>query len=171
VGPILAQNLGAGNFDRVRRGFNAALLFAGVVIIVVSVVLFALRDPIADLFSATGLTRELVYLFCGPLALLFFFNGALFISNAAFNNLGHPFFSTGMNWGRNTVAMVPMVWIGGALFGATGVLVGQALAGVLFGAIAWVLALRVIAAGGAPKASVDSFAREGRLLSLLNLRK
>jgi len=171
VGPILAQNFGAGNFDRVRRGFNAALLFAGGVIVVVSVVLFALRGPIADLFSATGLTRDLVYLFCGPLALLFFFNGALFISNAAFNNLGHPFFSTGMNWGRNTVAMVPMVWIGGALFGAPGVLVGQALAGVLFGAIAWVLASRVIAAGGAPKAPVDSFAREGRLLSLLNLRK
>jgi hypothetical protein len=39
-------------------------------------------------------TVELVFLFCGPLALAFFFNGMLFVSNAAFNNLGHPFTST-----------------------------------------------------------------------------
>ena len=171
VGPILGQNFGAQNYDRVRRGFNAALIFAAVVIVVISLVLFGLRAPIADLFSATGITRDLVFLFCGPLALLFFFNGVLFIANAAFNNLGHPFYSTGMNWGRNTVAMVPLVWLGATLFGAPGVLIGQALAGVRFGSIAWVLALRVIAAEGAPQPPRDQFAREGRLLSLLNLRK
>lgn len=171
VGPILGQNFGARKFDRVRAGFNAALIFAGGVIVVISVALFLLRGPIADLFSATGVTRDLVFLFCGPLALLFFFNGVLFISNAAFNNLGHPFYSTGMNWGRNTVAMVPMVWLGSVLFGAPGVLIGQALAGVLFGGVAWVLARRVIAAGGSPLVPADQFAREGRLLSLLNLRK
>jgi len=171
VGPILGQNFGAQKFDRVRAGFNAALIFAGVVVIVIAAVLFALRGPIADLFTATGITRDLVYLFCGPLALLFFFNGVLFISNAAFNNLGHPFYSTGMNWGRNTVAMIPLVWLGAALFGAPGVLIGQALAGVVFGAIAWVLARRVIATGGASGRTHDRFAREGRLLSLLNLRK
>lgn len=171
VGPILGQNFGAQRFGRVRAGFNAALVFSAVVIVVISVVLFALRGPIAGLFSATGVTRELVYLFCGPLALLFFFNGVLFISNATFNNLGHPFYSTFMNWGRNTIAMVPMVWLGAALFGAPGVLIGQALAGVLFGSVAWVLARRVIATAGAVPPQPDKFAREGRLLSLLNLRK
>jgi len=171
VGPILGQNFGAQKFDRVRAGFNAALIFAAAVVVVISVALFALRGPIADLFSATGITRDLVFLFCGPLALLFFFNGVLFISNAAFNNLGHPFYSTGMNWGRNTLAMVPLVWLGAVLFGAPGVLIGQALAGVVFGVVAWVLALRVIEAGGVADAPRDRFAREGRLLSLLNLRK
>lgn len=170
VGPILGQNFGARNHERVSAGFNAALLFAAVVSVVIAAVLFALRAPIADLFTATGLTRDLVYLFCGPLALLFFFNGVLFVSNAAFNNLGHPFYSTWMNWGRNTVAMVPMVWLGALLFGAPGVLIGQALAGVLFGAIAWVLARRVID-DGAPEVAQDRFDREGRLLSLMNLRK
>ncbi|MEO0746109.1 MAG: MATE family efflux transporter, partial [Pseudomonadota bacterium] len=129
-----------------------------------------LRGPIADLFDATGLARDLVFLFCGPLALLFFFNGVLFVSNAAFNNLGHPFYSTWMNWGRNTVAMIPLVSLGAWAYGAPGVLVGQALSGVLFGLVAWALALRTIARGGedAPR---DRFDREGRLLSLLNLRK
>ncbi|MEX0312513.1 MAG: MATE family efflux transporter, partial [Tateyamaria sp.] len=170
VGPILGQNFGAGRHDRVRTGFNAALIFAGVVIFVIAGALFALRGPIAALFDATGLARDLVFLFCGPLALLFFFNGVLFVANATFNNLGHPFYSTWMNWGRNTVAMIPLVWLGAQTLGAPGVLIGQALAGVVFGSIAWLLALRVIAAEGGT-ASRDSFAREGRLLSLLNLRK
>ncbi|MEL6451251.1 MAG: MATE family efflux transporter [Pseudomonadota bacterium] len=170
VGPILGQNFGAQNYDRVRRGFNAALIFCGVVIVVIAALLFGLRGPIADLFSATGLTRDLVFLFCGPLALLFFFNGMLFVANATFNNLGHPFYSTWMNWGKNTVAMIPMVWVGAVLFGAPGVLIGQALAGLVFGCLAWLLARRVIAQGGAA-APKDQFAREGRLLSLLNLRK
>ncbi|APX14005.1 MATE family efflux transporter [Tateyamaria omphalii] len=170
VGPILGQNFGAGRHDRVRAGFNAALIFAGSVIFVIAAVLFVLRGPVADLFDARGVTRDLVFLFCGPLALLFFFNGVLFVANAAFNNLGHPFYSTWMNWGRNTVAMIPLVWVGGQLYGAEGVLIGQAVSAVVFGAAAWVLARRVIAAEGG-NVTRDSFAREGRLLSLLNLRK
>lgn len=30
--------------------------------------------------------RDLIYLFCGPLSLLFFFNGAIFAANALCNN-------------------------------------------------------------------------------------
>lgn len=170
VGPIIGQNFGAGNHDRVYTGFRAALIFSGTFIVCIAAVLFVLRAPIADLFSATGIARELVYLFCGPLALLFFFNAVLFVSNAAFNNLGHPFYSTWMNWGRNTVAMIPLVWLGAVLFGAPGVLIGQALSGVVFGSVAWVLARRVIAQGG-PPATRGIFDRQGRQMSLLSLRK
>lgn len=170
VGPIIGQNYGAGNHTRVRQSFNAAILFAGVVVVGISVILFVLRASIADLFDVTGTARQLVYLFCGPLALLFFFNGVLFVSNAAFNNLGHPFYSTWMNWGRNTVAMVPLVWLGSLAFGAQGVLIGQGLAGVAFGCLSWLLARRVIAQGG-QSTTKGKFDREGRLMSLLHLRK
>ena len=171
VGPIIGQNYGAGDLGRVRRGFNAAILFCVLVSLLVSVVLFALRGPIALLFEAEGVTRELIFLFCGPLTLLFFFNGVLFVANAAFNNMGHPFLSTMTNWGRNTLAMIPMVWLGALWFGAPGVLIGQALAGVLFGVISWVLALRVIAKGGKPAAHRPIFGREGRLMALLHERR
>jgi Na+-driven multidrug efflux pump len=114
----------------------------------------------------------LIYLFCGPLSLAFFFNGVLFVSNAAFNNMGHPYYSTVTNWGRNTLGMIPLVWGGSLLFGAPGVLIGQAAAGVLFGALAWVLARRMIAQGGQRKrAKPEAFARDGRLMSLLHLRR
>lgn len=172
VGPILGQNYGAGNSERVRDGFLAAVYFNGMIVFVVSALLFLLRAPIADLFSATGITRELVFLFCGPLSLLFFFNGVLFIANAAFNNMGYPFYSTFLNWGRNTVGMVPLVLLGAGLLGAEGVLIGQALAGVIFGGLGWVFARRVMReAPGVIPATGSEFGRQGRLMALLHLRR
>jgi len=149
IGPIIGQNYGAGRMDRVRRAFLDGLLFTAIVIAIVTAILFVLRAPIADLFHAEGLTRDLVYLFCGPLTLLFFFNGVIFVANAACNNLGKPFLPTLVNWGRNTIGTLPLVvWLGG-IYGAPGVLFGQAIGGVVFAAIAWWLALRAIAAPAA----------------------
>lgn len=146
IGPIIGQNFGAGRMDRVRRAFLDALIFTALVSVVVSALMFVLRAPIADLFHAEGLTRELVYLFCGPLTLAFFFNGVIFVANAACNNLGRPFLPTLVNWGRHTLGTVPFViWLG-AIYGAPGVLWGQALGGVIFAALSYGLALQAIGA-------------------------
>ncbi|QFT58737.1 Multidrug export protein MepA [Sulfitobacter sp. THAF37] len=172
VGPIIGQNYGAGDLARVRRGFTAAILFVALVILTVSALLFACRAPIADLFGATGIARDLIYLFCGPLSLAFFFPGVLFVANAVFNNLGQPFLSTVTNWGRNAVALIPLVWLCAAIGGAPGVLIGQALAGVVFGVVAWIMALRCIARGGKPEGrGKEIFGREGRLMTLFHARR
>lgn len=144
VGPIIGQNAGAGRMDRVRRTFWDATIFMGIVVAIVTVVLFLLRAPLADVFRAEGVTRDLIYLFCGPLCLLFFFNGLIFVANSACNNLGHPFQSTLVNWGRHTLGTVPFaLWLGG-YWGAQGVLIGQAVGGVIFGLLAVWLAVRVM---------------------------
>ncbi|TGD44288.1 MATE family efflux transporter [Pseudotabrizicola sediminis] len=144
VGPIVGQNAGAGRMDRVRRTVWDSVIFTAVVISLVTLVLFGLRGPTADLFHAEGVTRDLVFLFCGPLALLFFFNGLLFISNAACNNLGRPFLSTLLNWGRHTLGTIPFaLWFAG-VWGAEGVLIGQAAGGVIFGIVSLLLVFRVI---------------------------
>jgi len=144
VGPIVGQNFGAGHYDRVRRTLREALLFTALVVGLAALALYVLREPIAHLFDAGGVALTLIYLFCGPLALAFFFNGALFVSNAFFNNLGRPFYSTWMNWGRHTLGTIPFVWVGGALFGAPGVLIGQAAGGIVFGVAAVILVRHVI---------------------------
>jgi len=150
IGPIIGQNFGAGRIDRVRRAFLDGLIFTALVIGVVTAILFTFRAPIADLFGAQGLTRDLIYLFCGPLCLLFFFNGAIFVANAACNNLGAPFQSTLINWGRHTLGTVPFaLWLGG-VWGAQGVLIGQAVGGLVFGLLAIWLAFGTIARAGAP---------------------
>lgn len=173
IGPVIGQNFGALKLKRVRQAFREGIVFTAIVVAGVTLVLFLLRAPIADLFGARGLARELLYLFCGPLALFFFFNGVLFVANAAFNNMGHPFYSTGLNWGRHTLGTVPFVMAGGALWGAPGVLIGQALGGVVFGGLAAALALRVIARGGRGRrpAKLEPYQRQARLLALFSFRR
>ena len=124
VGSIIGQNYGAGQMDRVKRTFYDALLFTGAVVVVIALALFLLRDPIA--------------------ALLFYFNGVIFVSNAAFNNLGHPYYSTWINWGRHTIGTIPFLYLGGMWFGPVGVLAGPYLGGVIFGLLGLALARRVM---------------------------
>ncbi|MEM1375437.1 MAG: MATE family efflux transporter [Pseudomonadota bacterium] len=143
IGPIIGQNYGAKRFDRVEQAFKDGLLFCAAVVLVVAIVLFFLRQPLAVLFQAEGVVRQLLFLFCGPLALLWFFNGVIFVTNASFNNLGHPFYSTWINWGRHTLGTIPFVILGASLYGAPGVLVGQALGGAIFAVVALVLVYRV----------------------------
>ncbi len=169
VGPIIGQNFGANLPDRVKGAFRAGLLFTALYVVAAALVLFLFRSPIADLFSATGQARELVYLFCGPLALVFFFNGTLFVSNAAFNNLGHPFYSTWLNWGRHTLGTIPFVILFSAWLGASGVLIGQAVGGLLFGVLAWVLTERLMSKPDLPEH--DPTRHSTRMLQLLYHRR
>lgn len=144
MGPIISQNLGAGAKQRVRRSFLDAILFMGMVIAGMSVLLYLGRPLIAALFQAEGLTRDILFLFCGPLSLLFFFNGLIFVANAACNNLGAALQSTAVNWARHTLGTLPFaLWLGG-IYGPEGVLIGQSLGGVVFGLGAIWLAWRVV---------------------------
>ncbi|MEM9435230.1 MAG: MATE family efflux transporter [Pseudomonadota bacterium] len=173
VGPIIGQNFGAGRHDRVRRSFTDGLIFTGLYVCLAASVLFLLRQPILALFDAEGLSAELILLFCGPLALAFFFNGVIFLGNAAFNNLGHPYYSTVINWGRHTLGTIPFVLLGSLWFGAPGILIGQAIGGSVFAALAFVLAYRVMAkeAQVQPTHAGEQFRRQSRVLQLFNFRR
>ena len=163
IGPIIAQNFGAGLHDWVRSTFLNGLKFIAGYVLLAVLILFALRAPIADMFGATGLTRDLIYLFCGPLALVTFFNGAMFVANASFNNLGHPVYSTWLNWCKNTIGTWPFVVGGAALWGAQGALIGQAAGATLFSLIAVALALRVVNDPALAKPTQDPFIGHRRM--------
>ena len=172
VGPIIGQNAGAGKGDRVRSTFLESLLFAGLVTVAVSLALYLLREPLVWLFTLEDapLAKSLVFLFAGPLSLLWFFNGVIFVSNAAFNNLGRPFTSTLVNWGRHTLGTILPVWILADWLGAPGVLIGQALGGVVFAMISVALVWRTLGASKA-EAKPDPFQRHARLFQLFQHRR
>jgi Na+-driven multidrug efflux pump len=86
----------------------------------------------------------MVYAFCSWIAGSFLFMGALFVANAAFNNLGRPLWSTGFNWARATLGTIPFAWWG-AHYGPVEVLAGQAAGAVLFGSLALFAAFRLTA--------------------------
>jgi putative MATE family efflux protein len=143
VGPILAQNLGAGRLDRVRETLRDSFIFVLATVLVAWVALASAQDLVVRVFFARGVTAELVHLFCSWLAAGFLFTGALFVANAAFNNLGFPVLSTLFNWGRATLGTIPFVTYG-AHFGPVGLLVGQASGSVVFGTLAVITAFHVV---------------------------
>ncbi|PTX57388.1 putative MATE family efflux protein [Litoreibacter ponti] len=143
IGPIIGQNFGAKLLDRVHDAYLDALKFVALYVLGAALILFLARGLLADAFGATGLARDLVLLFCGPLALTYMFNGAIYVSNAAFNNLGRPVYSTLVNWGTYTLGTLPFVMAGSALYGAPGILIGQALGTALFSIGAVAVALRL----------------------------
>jgi putative MATE family efflux protein len=144
VGPILGQNYGAGYHDRLRQTMRDSLLVTLVFVLVVWALLAVFRGNIADLFGASDGARAIVTFFCLFVAGSFLFNGALFVANAAFNNLGFATYSTVFNWGRSTIGVIPFVWVGAQLYGAEGVLAGWGLGAVVFGVAAVIVCFRVI---------------------------
>ncbi|SIN66056.1 putative efflux protein, MATE family [Parasphingorhabdus marina DSM 22363] len=137
VGPIIGQNFGAGKFDRIRLTIQQAMLFALGYTLLVWPLLLLLNEPIADIFNLEAQGRDLFWTFALVLTPLFFFNGILFISNAACNNLERPAWSMIMNWLRNTLGLIPFLWIGGALYGLEGILIGPAIGGIIFGILGY----------------------------------
>jgi len=171
VGPIIAQNAGAKQTDRVSATFRDALLFTATVTVLISALLFVLRTPIEWLFELQDaeMARTLVFLFAGPLSLMWFFNGVIFVSNAAFNNLDHPFYSTVTNWGRHTLGTIPLVMLFSAWMGAPGVLIGQAVGGIIFAALSLYLARQVL--GQSPEVSAQTFPRHARIVQAFTYRR
>ena len=143
VGPILSQNLGAQKFDRVTKAMWDSLLFGLIYCVLIWAVLAACWPFIATAFNAENDAERLIRFFCLFVAGSFIFNGALFVANAAFNNLGFPIYSTIFNWGRATLGVIPFVWIGKA-WGPEGVLAGWGLGGIVFGVLAVLVCFREI---------------------------
>ncbi len=146
VGPIVGQNFGGRAYDRVRETLRKSLIFAALYTAVVWALLVALSGVIARAFGLTGEGGELIFWFAVIVAPLYVFNGALYISNAAFNNLKRPLWSTWLNWGKNTIGTAPFVFAGSAIAGAPGVIIAQAVGGIAFAVIGVWLGFRLIEA-------------------------
>ena len=135
VGPIIGQNVGAGRYDRLQSTLRDSLKVVVVYVLAVWLLLALCSTLIADVFGATGQGREVIIFFCVFVAGSYVFNGAVFVANAAFNNLGFALYSTALNWGRATLGVVPFIWIGAHYGGLKGLLAGYGLGVVLFGVL------------------------------------
>lgn len=145
VGPILSQNFGAHRYDRMRRTISDSMLLTIAYVAIVWFIVFLLQNEIVRVFNLSGDGEAVVRIFCDLSAGGFFFLGALFVANAAFNNLGFAVLSTGFNWGRATLGTMPFAYLGAKYGGPVGVGLGLSLGMVIFGAAALVVCYRVIA--------------------------
>src|SRR5690606_5994197 len=64
VGPVLGQNLGARQWDRVREGFDVSILTALGFTAVAWLALALAVEPLIALFRATGETANILRIYC-----------------------------------------------------------------------------------------------------------
>ncbi|MEL7200643.1 MAG: MATE family efflux transporter [Pseudomonadota bacterium] len=152
VGPIVGQNFGASQFTRVRETIIKSIQFTAIYTAIMWAMLLVGQGFIADQFSISGVGREIIFWFAAVAAPLLVFNGILFVCNAVLNNLDRPLWSTYLNWGRNTLGVIPFVILGSQVYGAPGVVIGQYAGGIVFAALGLWLSLWL----------VDHFARHHR---------
>lgn len=147
IGGIFGQNYGAGQMDRVRGTYRDALIFVLGYTLVAWALLLAVTPQVIALFGLSGEGGDVLRAFTFVGVGAFVFVGGLFVSNAAFNNLGRPGWSTLVNWIKDGALIWPAAVMLGALFGAPGVIYGQALAGAVAGLVAavwgWVFVQRL----------------------------
>ena len=143
VGPVIGQNYGACLYPRVRSALTQSLVMSTAYIIGTSLVLFVLSEDIAKAFNAVGAAHDEIVFFFSYVAISWIFVSALFIANAAFNNLGYPRRSAAFSWARVTVGTIPFVYLGAQWAGWPGVLIGNAVGAIVFGLAAVIVAYRV----------------------------
>ncbi|WP_152429986.1 MATE family efflux transporter [Vibrio aquimaris] len=139
VGPIIGQNFGAERLDRVRDTLTNSLIVTTAYTSVVCILLYFVQSLVITGFSLQGDAAIIVSAFCTYVAFSFVFNGAQFVANTSFNNLGKPLYSTALNLGKATLGTLPFVYLGSIWFGALGVLYGQAIGSVVFGILALIV--------------------------------
>ena len=153
IGGIFGQNLGAGHYDRLRSTYRDALIFCALYTLVTWGLLLAVTPLVIDAFGLSGQGAEVLRAFTLVGAGAFIFLGGLFVSNAAFNTLGKPGRSTLLGWVKDGVLSWPLAALLAGVFGATGVIYGQAAAGALMGGLAALWGWRYVADLG-PEANI-----------------
>jgi putative MATE family efflux protein len=144
VGPIVGQNYGAKNFERVSQTLVDGMKFSLCYTLIVSILLFIFRHQIADIFLAAGRTKELILFFCTWIAISWAFAGAQFVAAAAFNNLGRASLSTWFNWAKATLGTIPFAMVGAKIAGPEGIMAAVAVGSVIFGIASVVWAFRIV---------------------------
>lgn len=139
IGGILGQNYGGQRLDRVAQAYKDALKFCVIYAFAAWALLFLMTEPLIAAFALSSEGAQVMRTFCWYVPPTLSFVGALYVANAAFNNLGRPLMATAANWLRDGIATFPLAVALGLWLGGPGVLLGQAAAGILVGTWgAWV---------------------------------
>jgi putative MATE family efflux protein len=136
IGGIIGQNYGAAHMDRVKNAYRDAILFCVLYTLSAWGLLILCAPVLVPAFNLGPEAAEVLRAFTHLTAVAYVFTGMVFVSNAAFNSLGRPIFSTVINWGRDGILMYPACILFGLYFAAPGVMYGQMAASIVTGVVA-----------------------------------
>ena len=133
MAPIIGQNWGAQNYDRVNETLHKALGFSVLWAFFVAAILGLFAQQIAGLFSdeASVIHYTALYFWIVPIT---YAAGNLVQGWAsAFNALGVPQRAAMMILSKYLIFQIPLAFIGGKLFGVPGIFAGIAATNLLLG--------------------------------------
>lgn len=135
--PLVSQNFGAGLLHRVQQAYRDSGRFVMLWQFAVFVVLAALAPLLAKLFSTDAEVVGIICWFIWIVPLGYGLQGVIILTNSSFNALHRPASALLLSIIRLFVFYVPLAWLGGQLYGVTGLFAGCVVANIITAAIAW----------------------------------
>ncbi len=131
--PIVGQNWGAGQYDRVYETRKKAIAFAPIYCLIVFILSLFLAKPAASIFTKNPevITYSAYYLWIMIFGLI-----GLTIANwlsRMFTTIGRPLWSVIINIAGTLLIIMPLAYLGRSLMGYIGILSGVALGQILVG--------------------------------------
>lgn len=131
LSPYMAQNLGARKFDRARDALRLAMRFAFLFQLGLYPLVAIFAPQLAGIFSDDPAVINITkyYLYIMPLGICFY--GVLIIINTAFNSAHKTHKTLIACLIRALACYAPLAWIGGLIYGITGLFVGAVIGNCL----------------------------------------
>lgn len=138
LGPIVGQNWGADERERVHLALRQSAgfcLFWGAGI---ALVMALLARPLAGLFDEHAETIDAAVLYLHIVPASFAAYGVLICVNSAMNAAGKPLVATALMVSRTFLLYVPLAWLGAQYIGLWAIFAAGLVASLITGGLAWV---------------------------------
>jgi len=128
--PFVSQNYGAGLMQRVQQAYRLCGRFVLLWQFGIYLLLAILARPIAGLFSEEADVVIIICQFLWIVPIAYGLQGITILTNSSFNALHQPGSALILSLVRLFVFYVPLAWLGGRLYGITGLFFGCVLANI-----------------------------------------
>lgn len=137
VEPVIGQNWGARQFDRVRRALFLAHSFCLGWGAVTFVIMILFGSFLVSLIDSNPIVVDTATMFFIWVPASIGFMGMMQVANSSFNARGLPMPALVISLLRSLIIYVPLALLGDHLWGYTGIFAATALTNVALGIVAW----------------------------------
>ena len=137
--PFVGQNLGAGNYDRIREALRFGVKFSLVWGGVTFIVLYLLSGVIAPIFSNDKTVIIAIILFLQIVPISYAIRGVSRLVNSMFNALGKPLQASLVIILHIFVCLLPLAYLGSKVYGLKGIFIGMTVGNAVGGIIAYLM--------------------------------
>lgn len=133
MAPVVGQNWGAKNVDRVKTAVREVLIFSALWSLVMAVFLAGFSSQIANMFSTEPSLHHHLVMFLLIVPLSYPLGNLVHSWGSTFNAIGKPQISSSLLFLKLIVIMIPAAMVGDHFAGALGVFVAIAIVNVVTG--------------------------------------